>query len=100
MSIHFKGLQVMTFASRCAGEMKELIKQAGGNVLEVTSYVHGSLDVGEVQRSYTSGGNTTTESFLYNYDLGADGIQNLHRETASVFKRLWAVLIGSPIEHF
>jgi uroporphyrinogen decarboxylase len=44
MSIHFKGLQVMTFASRRAGEMKELIIQAGGNVLEAPSMREIPLD--------------------------------------------------------
>ncbi|HQU44211.1 MAG TPA: hypothetical protein PK867_15430, partial [Pirellulales bacterium] len=39
---------------------------AGGQILQVTSYAPGTpLGIGEVQRSYTSGGTTTIESFLY-----------------------------------
>ncbi|HQU42472.1 MAG TPA: hypothetical protein PK867_06650, partial [Pirellulales bacterium] len=39
---------------------------AGGQILQVASYAPGTpLGIGEVQRSYTSGGTTTVESFLY-----------------------------------
>lgn len=38
----------------------------GGTTIEVTSYTDLGR-IGEVRRSYTSGGDTTTESFLYSY---------------------------------
>ncbi|OYV87544.1 MAG: hypothetical protein B7Z73_09930, partial [Planctomycetia bacterium 21-64-5] len=45
---------------------------AGGQAIVVASYAPGTaLGIGEVQRSYTSGGVTTIESFLYSF-TGAD----------------------------
>ncbi|MGH7227542.1 MAG: RHS repeat-associated core domain-containing protein, partial [Gemmataceae bacterium] len=48
---------------------------AGGQVLQVTSYAPGTaLGIGEVQRSYATGGVSIIESFLYNHagdDLGS-----------------------------
>ncbi|OYV85990.1 MAG: hypothetical protein B7Z73_12545 [Planctomycetia bacterium 21-64-5] len=41
---------------------------SGGQVIQVTQY-HGQ-QIGEIQRSNTSGGNTTVESFLYTYSGG------------------------------
>ncbi|HUY90331.1 MAG TPA: RHS repeat-associated core domain-containing protein [Pirellulales bacterium] len=41
---------------------------AGGQLIQVTSYAPSTaLGIGEVQRSYTTGGVTTVESFLYNF---------------------------------
>ena len=38
-----------------------------GNQIAVVSYLGNNFNFAEVQRSYSSGGNTTIESFLYNY---------------------------------
>ena len=42
-----------------------------GNTLEVTALAANNFNFGEVQRTFTDGGNTTVESFLYEYDNAA-----------------------------
>ena len=56
----------VTEFNESTGSFKRQIDPAG-NTIEVTGYQHGYYPTG-VQREHTSGGSTTTEQFLYEYN--------------------------------